>query len=299
MSSDGDSKPGHAGPIYLGKAPVPERAAARWNDLFPNLPERYPERRVTSPEETLMRRARCFGIIAAVLLWWTPNAPADFVVNGGFESGATSGVLSPSNPGDLIYVFGVGGQTNIGGWTVSESANSNGSSTPLSVLVVGSPPQYPASGKYALDFDPFWNVTTGALLGPTVTGTLPQISQVIDLPAGQYVLSFDAAVEQPNPNAESRLVSVTLAGAASLLETPTTSRPDNVGYDHFSYDFTSTGGAVTLTFTPDDFSAQPNFMLDNVSINSVPEPSSLMLLGTGGLVLTFVGRKKKGLVFHN
>ena len=141
-----------------------------------------------------MRRASCFGLIAAVLLWWAPNAPADFVVNGGFETGATSGVLSPTIPGDLIYVFGVGGQTNIGGWTVSNSANNNGSPTPLSVLVVGSPPQFPASGNYALDFDPFWNVQTGALLGPTVTGTLPQISQVIQLPAGQYVLSSTSAV---------------------------------------------------------------------------------------------------------
>ena len=145
-------------------------------------------------------RAGCYGLVAAVLLGWAPATvvAGNYVVNGGFETGATSGVLSPTNPGDLIYVFGVGGETNIGGWTVTSSDNNNGSSTPLSVLVTGDPPQVPASGSYALDFDPFWNVKTGALLGPTVTGTLPQISQVIQLPAGQYVLSFDAAVEQPN-----------------------------------------------------------------------------------------------------
>jgi hypothetical protein len=79
----------------------------------------------------------------------------NYVTNGGFETGATSGVLSPTNPGDLIYVFGVGGSTNIGGWTVSASSNNNGSGTPLSLLVTGNPPQQPASGSCAVDFDPF------------------------------------------------------------------------------------------------------------------------------------------------
>ncbi len=237
-------------------------------------------------------RIGCFGLVAAVLLWWTPITvvAGNYVVNGGFETGATSGVLSPSNPGDLIYVFGVGGQTDIGGWTVTSSDNNNGSSTPLSVLVTGDPPQVPASGSYALDFDPFWNITTGRILGPTVTGTLPQISQVIQLPAGQYVLGFDAAIEQDG-GAGTRSVAVSLTGGASLSETPTTSRPDNTGYDYFSYNFASNGSAVTLTFIPDDFSPEPNFMLDNVSIYSVPEPSSIGLLAIGSLAPVLFRRK--------
>ena len=196
-------------------------------------------------------RACCYGLVAAVLLGWAPATvvAGNYVLDGGFETGATSGVLSPTIPGDLIYVFGVGGATNIGPWSVTGSDNNNGSPTPLSVLVTGDPPQVPASGSYALDFDPFWNVKTGRAAGPTVTGTLPQISQVIQLPAGQYVLSFDAAIEQ-NGGAGTRSVSVTLNGGASLSQTPTTSRPDNTGYDFFSYNFSSNGSAVTLTFIP-------------------------------------------------
>ena len=228
-------------------------------------------------------RAIGLGLVAAAFFWSTPTTLAkNFVVNGGFESGATSGMLSPSQPG--VYVFGVGGATDIGGWTVTSSGNTNGSPTPLSVLVTANPPQVPAAGTYALDFDPFWDVKTGVLLGPRVVGTLPQISQVIQLPAGDYVLGFDAAVEQPDLH-QSRPLLVTLSGAASLSQTATTSRPDNTGYDSFSYDFSSSGGAVTLTFTPNDFSPEPNFMLDNVSINSVPEPATIGLLEIGGLGL--------------
>jgi hypothetical protein len=126
--------------------------------------------------------------------------PFNYLTNGGFESGATSGVLTPV-AGLSIYVFGVGGSTNIDGWTVSASSINNGSDTPLSVLVTGNPPQQPASGIYAVDFDSSWNISTGALLSGAVTGTLPEISQTFALPSGSYDLSFDASLtsEAPEP----------------------------------------------------------------------------------------------------
>ena len=198
--------------------------------------------------------------------------PIDYVTNGGFETGATSGVLSPSVPGAQIYVFGVGGATNIGGWTVTNSSNNNGAVTPLSVLVTGNPPQPPAGGNYAVDFDPFWNVLTGALLGPTVTGTLPELSQVLTLPSGSFLLSFEGAVEQGGTSGQIRPLEVTLTGAASLDQTVNTSEIDSVGYTQYTFGFTSTGGNVTLSFIPNDYSPEPNFMLDNVSVTGVPEP---------------------------
>jgi hypothetical protein len=223
--------------------------------------------------------------LAALLLAVPMLATPNYVTNGGFETGATGGVLSPTIPGDLIYVFGVGGSTDIGGWTVSAGPNNNGSGTPLSVLVTGDPPQQPAAGNFAVDFDPFWNVSTGALLGPTVTGTLPEISQILSLPAGSYVLSFDGAVENSTTSG-TRPLTVTLTGAASLNQTVTTNEPDTTGYALFSFDFTSTGGNVTLTFIPNDFTPAPNFMLDNVSVTAIPEPSfALPVLAALGVFL--------------
>jgi hypothetical protein len=154
------------------------------------------------------------------------------------------------------------------------------------VLVTGNPPQVPAGGKYAVDFDPYWNIATGGLLSGTVIGTLPQISQTLSLPAGSYVLSFDGAVEQ-HGGPGTRPLTVTLSGAASLNQTVTTSEIDSVGYTLFSFDFTSTGGNVDLTFTPNDYTAEPNFMLDNVSVTATtPEPSYVLpvMLGLLGVV---------------
>jgi hypothetical protein len=248
------------------------------------------------PEEIQFMRVRYLSILLPFLLGLPLLADINYVNNGGFETGAASGQFSPSIPGDLIYVFGVGGATDIGGWTVSASSNNNGSTTPLSVLVTGNPPQVPASGKYAVDFDPYWNIATGALLSGTVTGTLPRISQNLSLPAGNYVLSFDGAVEQDG-GPGSRPLTVTLSGAATLNQTVIASQPDNIGYTLFSFDFTSTGGSVELTFTPNDYSPEPNFMLDNVSITATtPEPRYvLLLIGLLGMVLwrrAYVRRRK-------
>jgi hypothetical protein len=154
--------------------------------------------------------------------------PINYVTNGEFETGATEGVLTPD--GGIIYVFGVGGATDVGGWTVSDSGNNNASSTPLSLVVTGDPPQQPASGSYALDFDPYWDIATGAILGWVVTGTLPEISQTFSLPAGDYVLSFDGALESPTPAGSSRTLNVTLTGAASLDQAVTADQGDDIGY---------------------------------------------------------------------
>lgn len=230
--------------------------------------------------------------LSAALALPLAAGPINYLTNGDFETGATSGVLNTQFNGApyfyTIYVFGVGGSTNLGGWTVSNGPNSNGGSTPLSLVVTANPPQVPAGGTYAVDFDPFWNISNGNLLSSAI-GTLPELSQTVTLAAGAYVLSFDGAIEI-GATPKSRSLGVTLTGAASLSATATTSSPDASGYDLFTYAFTSTGGPVTLTFIPDDFSPAPNFMLDNVSITAAPEPSSLLPLA---LAFNSLRRRKR------
>jgi hypothetical protein len=136
------------------------------------------------------------------------------VTNGGFETGATSGAFSQSIPGDRICVFGWGA-TDIGGWTASVSSNNKPFRRAAFSPGDGNPPQVPAGGQYAVDFDPFWSIATGALLSGPVTSTLPQISQNLSLPAGSYVLSFDGALEHDG-GPGTRPLAVTLSGAASL-----------------------------------------------------------------------------------
>src|SRR5580658_2879672 len=175
------------------------------------------------------------ALLVPYLLAVPLRADSNYVTNGGFEIGATSGKLSPAIPGDLIYVFGVGGATNIGAWTVSAISINIGSSTTLSVT--DNPPQVPASGCYAVDFDPFWNISTSAIVGPALTGTPPQISRSFSLPAGNYVLIFDGATEHAAIAPASRPLTVTLSDTGTLNQTVTASEPDDVGYTLFQFDF--------------------------------------------------------------
>jgi MYXO-CTERM domain-containing protein len=89
-----------------------------------------------------------------------------------------------------------------------------------------------------------------------------------------------------------RPLTVTLSGAASLNQTVTSSEIDSVGYTLFSFDFTSTGGNVDLTFTPNDYTPEPNFMLDNVSVTATtPEPSYALLAMLGLLGVALLRRR--------
>ena len=100
----------------------------------------------------------------------------------------------------------------------------------------------------------------------------------------------DGAIEE-NGGAGTRPLTVTLSGAATLNQTVTTSETDDVGYTAFTFGFVSTGGNVTLSFVPSDYSAEPNFMLDNVSVMSAPEPS-YGLAGLGALMVIALKCKK-------
>jgi hypothetical protein len=117
------------------------------------------------------------------------------------------------------------------------------------------------------------------------------ISQTLATVAGaQYTVSFWFASVGDNPSDFS----------ASWDGTPLLSLSNpNTGSNWTQFTFTVTGtGSDTLTFAGRD---DPAWMaLDNVSVTqnsgqTVPEPSSFLLLGTGVLALGGIARRKLGL----
>jgi PEP-CTERM motif-containing protein len=63
-------------------------------------------------------------------------------------------------------------------------------------------------------------------------------------------------------------------------------------WEQFSLPFTATGLTTTIGFVNLDPSSDNSNGLDNVSLNAVPEPTTLLLLGTGFAGLAFRLRRK-------
>jgi hypothetical protein len=120
-------------------------------------------------------------------------------------------------------------------------------------------------------------------------GTL--LSNLITLPvAGNYVLRFDLAGSQRGSN-ESVFNLVVNTGAFQQI----LAIPSSQGFKPYETFFTvSNQGplAIQLLFLNTDSNDNVGALLDNVSVSSVPEPGTILLLGSGLLGLAFYGRKR-------
>ena len=225
---------------------------------------------------------RCgFGFVAALLLMVSPAFGANILINGDFETGDFTGwsVASPLGGLGSFVVDDDDGVTPIssnpsvgpasGNFYATSDQTGAGTNVLLQTFAISPSP------AVILSFDMFVNDWSGA--GPIIdpigldhTGPANQHARVDILSAGASPLDTGAGV-----------LATFYLGVDPFFTNPNP-------YTSYSFDITSlvgVGGTFQLRFAQVDNQLFLNQGVDNVSIDTVPEPRSTILFISGLLAL--------------
>jgi hypothetical protein len=241
---------------------------------------------------SIMRIKRHFTVAALygafLLLAMAIPASADLLTNGSFEqptvsSNSTCGAYGPAS---CLHTWGPNSQ--LPGWFVIGKSdinpdNSPNLNAPAPVMLMTNAYQEPYGNT---DSTLFFHVQDGSqALDLTGEGNQGEngVKQTVSLTSGQYLLSFLVGHQDssaPGYTAGPASISLWINGSEVDIFNNDLNTSHDVSWEQFSYKFNASGD-TTIAFLNETSLGNNYAGLDDVSLQRVPEPASILLVATG------------------